>query len=222
MNHTDQHGGSSPSPSFSSYATNTLSRTAARVSAELNRHHNDNNEDNNTADLDFAFGSTMTATDASPMAYPIFDRRLLTDQISSQPPRSSVSSDSSFEDEMEGISADTYCLWTPRTPTPASTPTRCTKSNSTGSVALKHRSWRLRDLLKRSKSDGRSEQMISTEAAKAEKIGKGKGKGKEMTTAATAAGRRKTYLPYKQDLVGLFPASGHGHGGLRVINFTPF
>ncbi|XP_058227361.1 uncharacterized protein LOC131335844 [Rhododendron vialii] len=66
--------------------------------------------------------------------------------------RDSVASCSSSEssDELDGVPAETYCTWTPRSA--AEAPERWRKSGSTGSS----KRWRIRDLLlRRSNSDGR-------------------------------------------------------------------
>lgn len=66
--------------------------------------------------------------------------------------RDSVASCSSSEssDELDGVPAETYCAWTPRSA--AEAPERWRKSGSTGSS----KRWKIRDLLlRRSNSDGR-------------------------------------------------------------------
>ncbi|CAL1358048.1 unnamed protein product [Linum trigynum] len=75
---------------------------------------------------------------------------------------SSYSSSSSEADELEGAPEGSYCFWTPKMISPSSvtgaspSPGRCEKSNSTGSSAsTTKRRWRLRDLLRRSSSDGK-------------------------------------------------------------------
>ncbi|KAG0455427.1 hypothetical protein HPP92_024375 [Vanilla planifolia] len=179
-------------------------------------------------DVEFAFA--VMDPDASPRVaaddiffdgqirsvYPIFDRGLLAD--SSQEGRTlrrllieerettvtgSFSSPPSV-DELEGIPEGTYCLWNPRrSPLP---PDRCGKSGSTGTS----RRWRVRDLVRRSQSDGRErflflkkgkgkgEVEIETDTCGRALPGR-KGKGEE---AKVAAGRRKSFLPYKVAILG--------------------
>ncbi|CAI0429431.1 unnamed protein product [Linum tenue] len=76
--------------------------------------------------------------------------------------QSSYSSSSSEADELEGAPEGSYCGWTPKIISPSSvtgaspSPGICEKSNSTGSSAsTTKRRWRLRDLLRRSSSDGK-------------------------------------------------------------------
>ncbi|XP_027362022.1 uncharacterized protein LOC113869757 [Abrus precatorius] len=107
-----------------------------------------------------------------------------------------------------------YCEWTPKTPG---------KSNSTGFSKL----WRLRDVRLRSNSDGKDTFVFLNEApaAKAEKarnvvvkkveVKKGKTawsaheKHYVMNRARKESDKRKSYLPYRQDLFGFFAnASG--------------
>ncbi|CAI0458510.1 unnamed protein product [Linum tenue] len=114
----------------------------------------------------------------SPVFYPVFNRdrfpgdaeataetilrslsELLMDDRDQQ---SSYSSSSSEADELEGAPEGSYCVWTPKIISPSSvagaspSPGRCEKSNSTGSSAsTTKRRWRLRDLLRRSSSDGK-------------------------------------------------------------------
>lgn len=133
---------------------------------------------------------------------------------------STSSSSSTAEVDLEGIPAESYCLWTPGS-APQS-PIRCHKSGSTGSLVK----WKkISDLvLGRSQSDGK-EKFVFLSAkgnAKQEEKEKKKGKGGKVTTevdTVTAhrmyygnksgmgngvAGPRKSFLPYRRDLVGLF------------------
>ncbi|WCJ20976.1 hypothetical protein M5689_003172 [Euphorbia peplus] len=150
--------------------------------------------------------------------------------IGDQDPLSSSSS-SSEADELEGIKPATYCVWT-RAKSPSNnspSPSRCKKSNSTGSSSSKPK-WRLRDLLhlRRSNSDGKASLIyfnsdqsknISNEI-NLEKTTKPKttslkaGKAKEKVSAHEVfyvrnkalkeEDKRRSYLPYRQGLVGFF------------------
>ncbi|KQK09047.1 uncharacterized protein LOC100846091 [Brachypodium distachyon] len=134
---------------------------------------------------------------------------------------------------LEGVAPESYCLWAPGQSAPAS-PRRCRKSGSTGSV-LRWR--RISDrLVGRSHSDGKEKFVFLTAGSGPPKqqdegeeeqggrkgdgvvgvgdrgwsyYGRGGGSG--------GAGRRKSYLPYKQELVGLFA----NVGGLRR-SYPPF
>ncbi|KAK1326899.1 hypothetical protein QJS10_CPA01g01311 [Acorus calamus] len=150
-------------------------------------------------------------------------RKLLIDDR--EPPSSS----SSEAGDLDGVPAESYCVWTPSSVPP--TPDRCKKSNSTGSS----RRWRFRDLVVgRSNSDGKEKFVFLSassaaarskppakeeEKAAAVKGGGGKKKGKVSVTAehrmqygkgfqggggGGGSDRRRTFLPYRQDLVGFF------------------
>ncbi|KAJ4780736.1 hypothetical protein LUZ62_064993 [Rhynchospora pubera] len=160
----------------------------------------------------------------SPVRLPL--RKLLVEERNSSIGSTSSSSSMAETVELEGIPTDSYCVWTPAS-APQS-PARCHKSGSTGSLVK----WKkISDLvLGRSQSDGK-EKFVFLSAkgnAKEEKKvkekekGKKKGKGGKVTTEVDTitahrifygnksgarngvAGGRKSFLPYKQDLVGLF------------------
>ncbi|CAI0413400.1 unnamed protein product [Linum tenue] len=166
--------------------------------------------------------------------------------------QSSYSSSSSEADKLEGAPEGSYCVWTPKIISPSSvtgaspSPGRCEKSNYTGSSApTTKRRWRLRDLLRRSSSDGKvCYLMVQPNTAGASSSGSNNsnssnneinlGKRGEEKSAAdrtakpsptraakTAASahevfytksralkdgdRRRSYLPYRQELlVGFF------------------
>lgn len=185
------------------------------------------------------------------------------------PPPSSSSSE--VDDELDANPAGTYCVWAPN-PVRAS-PNRCKKSNSTGSSSSPAKRWKLLDLLRRSKSDGKDSFVFltpssSSSSSSSSSLGFGSGKKekekkkKEEEEGANAnvkskekrgggsernrsgggdvAGKRspavsahealyvrnremrrvdkrRSYLPYKQDLVG-FCAALNGMGR----TFAPF
>ncbi|CAI0455192.1 unnamed protein product [Linum tenue] len=175
---------------------------------------------------------------------------------------SSFSSSSSEADELEGAPEGSYCVWTPKLISPSSvtgaspSPGRCEKSNSTGSSAsTTKRRWRLRDLLRRSSSDGKAIYLMvqpNTAGSSSNNNSSGNneinlGKRSEEKSAAdrkakpsparaakTAASahevfytksralkdgdRRRSYLPYRQELlVGFF---SNVNGFSRTL--TPF
>ncbi|GLU11279.1 hypothetical protein SLE2022_280360 [Rubroshorea leprosula] len=162
--------------------------------------------------------------DVAPLLAPL--RNLL---LEDQDPSSSSSSET---DELEGVSPGTYCVWTPNSEVESS-PSRCRKSKSTGSVSKR---WpRLRDFLRRSNSESKDTSLVflnhspnsatkNREEKKAEKKSSSQAKvnGAEKLSAhelfylrnkaLKEGNRRRSYLPYRQDLVGLFAnASGLGN-----------
>uniref|UniRef100_A0A0D9V3S5 Uncharacterized protein n=1 Tax=Leersia perrieri TaxID=77586 RepID=A0A0D9V3S5_9ORYZ len=128
--------------------------------------------------------------------------------------------------ELEGVAPESYCLWAPGQPpstttTPAS-PRWCRKSGSTGSVLR----WRRisERLVRRSQSDGKEKFVFLNAAAGPSPHppkensndndvagGKRDGDGRHGWRyyskgggGGGSGGRRKSYLPYKQEIVGLF------------------
>lgn len=151
------------------------------------------------------------------------------------PPSSSSSSEA---DELESVSPGTYCVWRPKVP---ESPSRCRKSKSTGSASKR---WKFLDLLRRSNSDGkesyvfltpkdREEQPDKNERSKSvlkQNSGKSKAKGVPASPSLSAheafyarnraikqSDKKKSYLPYRQNLVGFF-ANVNGLG----TAFRPF
>ena len=124
--------------------------------------------------------------------------------------------------ELEGVAPESYCLWAPGGQSSApSSPLRCRKSGSTGSVLR----WRtISDrLVGRSQSDGKEKFVFFSAGSstgsgppKQEEEGAGGRKGDGSVNVGDrgwsyygkggsgGAGRRRSYLPYKQELVGLF------------------
>ncbi|XP_010554043.1 PREDICTED: uncharacterized protein LOC104823942 [Tarenaya hassleriana] len=141
------------------------------------------------------------------------------DDPATQPPPQSSSSSSS-DDELEGIPNEIYCPWKPARSTAVMSPSRCCKkSNSTGSSSTSTWSvkrWRIRDLLRRSRSDGRHSMVFlnsktvnenergirNEEYSKKEKVSAHE-KFYLRNRAIKEVERRKSYLPYKQHLFGL-------------------
>ncbi|KAL8471339.1 hypothetical protein ACS0TY_028216 [Phlomoides rotata] len=127
-------------------------------------------------------------------------------------------------DELENVPAGTCCVWRPNAAGQAS-PSRCKKSRSAGSGS---KQWKLRDLLRRSNSEGKDSFVFLAPRNREEKIAvevSKKGKGKEAAAAGAgpkAAARsphetmyvrnrmikegdkKKSYLPYRRDLLGFF------------------
>ncbi|KAG8055965.1 hypothetical protein GUJ93_ZPchr0001g30971 [Zizania palustris] len=125
------------------------------------------------------------------------------------------------DSELEGVPPESYCLWAPGQSTPAS-PRLCRKSGSTGSVLR----WRRisERLVRRSQSDGKEKFVFLSAAGppapgpQPPKVHKedvpaagSKGDGRHSwsyyrkgSSGGGGSGRRRSYLPYKQELVGLF------------------
>ncbi|TVU02516.1 hypothetical protein EJB05_51926, partial [Eragrostis curvula] len=149
---------------------------------------------------------------------------------------SSASTDASAgAGELDGASPESYCLWTPGS-SPASSPSRPPrKSGSTGSMARWRRIGEL--VVGRSHSDGREKFLFLSAPSSPARENASKPKAKQQTKGSKAAagaktevdtvaagrrmgayggagakgspGARRTFLPYRQDLVGLF-ANVHG------------
>ncbi|CAI9777331.1 unnamed protein product [Fraxinus pennsylvanica] len=140
------------------------------------------------------------------------------------------SSSSSDADELEIIPSGTYCVWRPKVS--KSSPSQCKKSKSTGSGSASKR-WKFRDLLRRCNSEGKDSLVLLTPKHKEEKP-KEIENSKNSTAKRVVSGeksvaksphealyvqnrtiregdKKKSYLPYRQDLVGFFPiANGLG------------
>uniref|UniRef100_A0A1J3EUW7 Uncharacterized protein n=1 Tax=Noccaea caerulescens TaxID=107243 RepID=A0A1J3EUW7_NOCCA len=148
------------------------------------------------------------------------------------PPQQTYSSssdeeDDEEEDEFDSIPSEIYCPWTPARSTAEMSPSGgCRKSKSTGSSSTSSWStkrWRIRDLLKRSHSDGKQSLKFLNSSSINNNRDESSPKNKETTVkkkekekvsahekfylrnkAMKEEDKRKSYLPYKQDLVGLF------------------
>lgn len=218
------HHKASPSPSFSSYSSETLAEIAARVIEEL-RHSADDDEalfppwekeepPQEKEDFEFTFVSRDLASPVSAddiflngqirPIYPIFgfpsnaavsgvpspqrQRRLpLRKLMFEEGETASCSSSTDDSVDLELEGEAAYCVWTPN-----SVGRERKKSNSTGSASKR---WNLRDLLLRSHSEGKNKQQH----------------------VPTDHNKRKSFLPYRPDLVGLF-ANVNGLGR----NLRPF
>ncbi|XP_048558805.1 uncharacterized protein LOC125539402 [Triticum urartu] len=131
--------------------------------------------------------------------------------------------DGGEDDELDGVPVETYCLWSPGTsPSPSPSPSRCQKSGSTGSVLR----WRQRLQVGRSQSDGK-EKFVFLQAQQdaagspGSRGGTGTGeprgrggvhgwshRGRGGSGRGSPGRRASTFLPYKQDLLGLFANAG--------------
>ena len=216
---SDLSASASSCPSFSTYSENSTAKIADRVSHEF------------AGDEDFEFAFARGDEAEIGPVFPVFDQDLLSgdsgeklgfrggeDEALELP-----SSSSSEADELDSVPEGTYCVWTPRG-VPA-TPGRCKKSRSTGSTSSPSKRWRIRDLLRRSHSDGKESLVFLSPPIAVEQDAKSPaenprrssaGKGKDLAAAheafyvrnrssdRTVEKRRSTFLPYRQDLVGLF------------------
>ncbi|XP_022843064.1 uncharacterized protein LOC111366569 [Olea europaea var. sylvestris] len=126
-----------------------------------------------------------------------------------------TSSSSSEMDDLAGVQAEKYCTWRPKSSSPPPKDTeegKCKKSNSTGST----KRCTFEDLLNRSHSDGdHGTLVISTPSKQMENdttkkgvetpvVGVGKVKVAAIQYGRNGGDRRRSYLPYRKDLVGLF------------------
>ncbi|XP_050382800.1 uncharacterized protein LOC126799604 [Argentina anserina] len=160
-------------PSFNAYFSPTTADTAAKVCREFRNlglvdedreYEYEQAEEQGEDDDDFEFVSFQKSADEvffgdntriGPV-FPVFNRDLISQRDANDAEdvdadaRQSSSSASSDVDELENVPAGSYCVWMPKT-TPASSPSHCKKSKSTGTSSS--RRWRLRDLLRRSNSD---------------------------------------------------------------------
>ncbi|KAJ0729413.1 hypothetical protein HanRHA438_Chr00c05g0845321 [Helianthus annuus] len=138
---------------------------------------------------------------------------------------------SSSEDESEGDAPAVFCVWRNKNDAGASPLSKCKKSRSTGSGAGSgsgSKRWRIRDLLRRSNSEGK-EPMVMFAQKKVEMPKRKLSSGEGLVTAgklkpsspsvhevfyvqqrAKREGvKRRSYLPYRQGLVGFF-SNGNG------------
>lgn len=129
----------------------------------------------------------------------------------------SASSSSSEVYESESEAPGVFCAWRPKMDIGSSPLSKCKKSSSTGSGSKR---WRIRDLLRRSNSEGKEPMVLLTpkkvEIPKQKKnsgevsivSGKSKPSIHELfyvqQRAKREGGKRKSYLPYRQGLVGFF------------------
>ncbi|KAK9113746.1 hypothetical protein Syun_020543 [Stephania yunnanensis] len=141
---------------------------------------------------------------------------------------SSSWSSSDFED-LESIPRDTYCVWVPKTSDLLHFPDeRCKKSSSTGTSTR----WKLRDLIRRSNSDGKDSIVFlarSTSCTKSKNVRedinnqsceqrrkiKAENLSRNRVVSAHESlyvrnrtskemARRQSFLPYRRDIVGFF------------------
>ncbi|KAM0840344.1 hypothetical protein ACQ4PT_059726 [Festuca glaucescens] len=174
------------------------------------------------------FGRVFEDARAAPPAERSPLRRLFLEEARNSSVGSTSSTCSSYSSaaaDLDGASPDTYCVWTPGA-SPASSPARSPrKSGSTGSLSRWRRVSQL--VVGRSSSVGRDKfgflsapaSPAREEQPKAKPAAGRKGKAATETGTVAASHRmfyggakaspgapRRTFLPYRQDLVGLFSA----------------
>ena len=148
-------------------------------------------------------------------------RILLVDRDPSPPP--APADDVDDDEGLDSVPAEMFFPWSPgwsAAAAVASSPARCKKSGSTGSVLR----WRPRLVFGRSQSDGKEKFVFLSAASSGGSFGRRNQKGRGAVEGAAGAGggahawsyyvnnntngggarRRRSFLPYKQDLVGLF------------------
>ncbi|KAJ8771801.1 hypothetical protein K2173_026978 [Erythroxylum novogranatense] len=102
--------------------------------------------------------------------------------------RETTSSCSSSEsDDLDGLPAGSYCVWTPKKAAMERSPERCKKSMSMGSSSKR---WKLRDLVFRSNSEGKEAFLFLSKSNNKKENQKEKGYVK-----------RSSFLPYRPPLV---------------------
>ncbi|KAF5730849.1 hypothetical protein HS088_TW19G00449 [Tripterygium wilfordii] len=176
---------------------------------------NDNN-DEDESDGEFEFSIVSRDREFIPItADDIFYNGQIRPLFSEERELTSTSCSSSEADELDGAEPGTYCVWTPKK-AGESSPRMCKKSGSTGSS----KRWKFRDLLNRSHSDGKDTFVFLASINNNKKAGEAKQRtpvsnAKEakggveeesvkLNRAVKESEKRRSYLPYRQDLVGVF------------------
>ncbi|XP_057447452.1 uncharacterized protein LOC130739220 [Lotus japonicus] len=172
----------------------------------------------NTAAIRVAFGSLLVGNEEEG-----------SDRSTSSSSEEEVEVEVEVEGEMEAVAAGSFCLWTPKSVQASASPSRCKKSNSTGSsTSTPSKRWKLLSFLRRSNSEGvrlsssSSSSLASNSVKKGAKLSEGStarvagkmvpvarnGGGKKAPAAALEGLyvrkgeiiRRKSYLSYRQEL----------------------
>ncbi|VFQ95650.1 unnamed protein product [Cuscuta campestris] len=139
-------------------------------------------------------------------------RRLFNEELEPPPPRSSPE-----EDEIYGIPPGTYCVWRPNASPGKPSARMCEKSNSTGWS----KRWKFRDLVHRSNSDGKDRFVFLSPSVKNGSqdsenpaAGEASNAAEKPRSPPLSGDKRRSYLTYKQDLVGFF---AHTNGLSRSL-----
>ncbi|KAF5763869.1 hypothetical protein HanXRQr2_Chr15g0685401 [Helianthus annuus] len=129
----------------------------------------------------------------------------------------SSSCSSSETDELELIPSGTFCVWQP---------TVIPNSKKNSSIGYGSKRWIIRYLLQRSNSEGKEADGLKQKRTSGEVL-KGAGLWKARMSvherfyvqrrAENEAGKRKSYLPYRKDLVGLSFANVNEMGKMLLF-----
>ncbi|KAI3722295.1 hypothetical protein L2E82_33327 [Cichorium intybus] len=238
-------------PSFNCYSSDSLASTAAaKVSNQLQQELAARFHDVGEEDFEFSIVlgdeeiSVQDTASEDRAVFPLFNRDLLinceavqgkaddegdacSDSLAKlfisereREREGSASSSSSEADESDSELPGVFCVWRPKMDIGSSPISRCKKSSSTGSGSKR---WRIRDLLRRSNSEGKEPMVLLThKKVETPKQKRSSGevaivasKSKPSTPsfhelfyvqqrAKSEGGQRKSYLPYRQGLVGFF------------------
>ncbi|KAI3520764.1 hypothetical protein L1887_10215 [Cichorium endivia] len=239
-------------PSFNCYSSDSLASTAAaKVSNQLQQELSARFHDVGEEDFEFSIvlgdeeiSEVQDTASEERAVFPLFNRDLLinceavqgkaddegdacSDSLAKlfitereREREGSASSSSSEADESDSELPGVFCVWRPKMDIGSSPISRCKKSSSTGSGSKR---WRIRDLLRRSNSEGKEPMVLLTH--KKVEIPKQKRSSGEVAIVASKSkpsspsfhelfyvqqraksegGKRKSYLPYRQGLVGFF------------------
>ncbi|KAL8097774.1 uncharacterized protein LOC141682850 [Apium graveolens] len=225
------------SPSFNSYSSDNLAEIANNIADEL-KLTNSNTFLQEEDEFEFSLELSSDQINNHGPVFPIFNRNYenevynneadstiklpLKNLFLEENETSHLSSSSSSEDELETIPPGTYCIWRPKNDVESS-PATCKKSKSTGSASKR---FRIRDLIKRSNSEGKTSSLVFLTPKKDKivdeklRLDSGKSAGKMRTPASPTSSahetfymknraikegeKRKSYLPYRKDLLGFF------------------
>lgn len=200
------------SPSFSYYASDEFAAAAVKVSREnqsynIADHRSVKVDFVNDEDADFEF-------ETSPLHKETFVHFPTFTNVTNKKEDDVAAADENISKNFSG-----NCLWSPikspaaskiikRSELSSTTPKRCllqkllTRSHSDGAVSSRSASKRcyFKDLMKRSHSDGGGASKTSLPALN----GKDKTESCKATYTGVGDNRRKSYLPYRQDLIGVF------------------
>ncbi|CAN6839197.1 unnamed protein product [Brassica oleracea] len=223
-------------PSFSSYANDGLVETAERVRLECSGEYNNNDDDGfEFVNIQSDFEAETSFPGDCDLVFPVFNQAIISkpsavkSDESSRPAvttrlrdlflrdrEDSSSSSSDEEKELDGVSSEIYCPWTPEKSSNGGW--RKSKSTGSSSSSSSSRRWRIRDLLKRSYSEGKQSLSFlnsnsrnrvdeASKKEKEEKVSSAHEKFYLKKKAKKEEEKRKSYLPYKQ--FGLFFFSVH-------------
>ncbi|XP_074369101.1 uncharacterized protein LOC141709067 [Apium graveolens] len=175
-------------------------------------------EDEENGDDLFEFALPNKELDSSfmhkPSVFPVFNREIF-DNLN-EPNKNSKNWISTTSEESEDETPGLYSMWR-RKSIGSSTPGSCKKSKSTGSISFKR--FKIRDLLRRSNSDGTNSCTSATKSSN----GKSPSHSVKSTDKTKASlpelfytekrsikegDKIKSYLPYRKDLIGLFSVFG--------------